>query len=205
LRKITYTLNFGLIGTNKSADDFGNKIFLKYLKKFIVKNQPSENFNLIEGTPELLIIFKEIPIKIRIYTAENFNDIIYNQDKIKNLDVIIILLDIFDSSSINSLEKGSFEEFKDYFSFRNGISVLAGINLEPDKSPEKIRISSAQLIEKAKDLDVIYGYELTAEKEENSEFFNRILGDFIFKFQYSSPELFDLAKLYGKELMEKSL
>lgn len=204
LKKITYSLNFGFIGSNKSADDFGKRIFLEYLKKISIKSKLTETFNIKDEAPELLIIFKEIPIKIRIFSAENFDYFIYNLEKIQKIDVIILIFNIFDTNSIKSLTKDSFEEFKDYFSFRNGISVLAGINLEADNNPEKNRISNAQLIEKAKELDVIYGYEITVGKEENFEFFDRILDDFIFKFQYSSPELFDLAKIYGKELMEKS-
>ncbi len=204
MKKITYTLNFGLIGSNNSAKEFRKKIFLEYLKELAIKSNLSENINNQEDVTEFLIIFKEIPIKIKIFIAENFNEIIYNYEKIKIIDVVILILKISDRNSISSFNKDSFKEFKDYFSFRNGISILTGINLEGDIISESSRISRSLLIEKAKELDVIYGYEITADKEENSAFFDRILGDFIFKFQYSSPELFDLAKLYGKELMEKS-
>jgi len=204
LKKITFSLNFGLIGSNKYADDFGKKIVMESLKKITIKSKLPKNSEITKQGPELLIIFKEIPIRIRIFLAENFNDFIYNNQEIINFDVIILIFNIFDSNSINSLKKDSFEEFKDYFSFKNGITVLAGVNFEADNVDEKIRINSAQIIEKAKELDVIYGYEITADKEENFEFFSLILSDFIFKFQYSSPELFDLAKLYGEELIEKS-
>lgn len=204
MKKITFSLNFGLIGSNKYADDFGKKIVMESLKKITIKSKLPKNSEITKQGPELLIIFKEIPIRIRIFLAENFNDFIYNNQEIINFDVIILIFNIFDSNSINSLKKDSFEEFKDYFSFKNGITVLAGVNFEADNVDEKIRINSAQIIEKAKELDVIYGYEITADKEENFEFFSLILSDFIFKFQYSSPELFDLAKLYGKELIEKS-
>ena len=204
MKKITFSLNFGLIGSNKYADDFGKKIVMESLKKITIKSKLPKNSEITKQGPELLIIFKEIPIRIRIFLAENFNDFIYNNQEIINFDVIILIFNIFDSNSINSLKKDSFEEFKDYFSFKNGITVLAGVNFEADNVDEKIRINSAQIIEKAKELDVIYGYEITADKEENFEFFSLILSDFIFKFQYSSPELFDLAKLYGEELIEKS-
>lgn len=204
MKKITYSLNFGIIGSKKSAIDFGKKIFLEYFKKITVKGELPEDFNINEGDPALLIIFKEIPIRIRIFTAESFNDIINNYERIRNIDVLILLLNIFELDSINSLKRESFEEFKDYFSFRNGVSILTGINMEGDNSSEDTRISRSQLTEKAKELDVLYGYELTMNEKENSEFFAHILSDFIFRFQYSSPELFDLAKLYGNELMEKS-
>jgi hypothetical protein len=204
LKKITYTLNFGLIGSNSSAIDFGKKIFFEYLKRIAIKSNLTENYNINEGILEFLIIFREIPIKIRIFLADSFNDIIYNYERIRTIDILILLLNIFDLNSINSLTRDSFEEFKNYFSFRNGVSVLAGINMEGENSSENSRISRSQLTEKAKELDVLYGYELSINEKENSEFFNHILSDFIFKFQYSSPELFDLAKLYGKELMGKS-
>jgi hypothetical protein len=197
-------LNFGLIGSNKSADDFKKNVVLGYLKNYTINGKQPENSYLEEGASEFLIIFKEIPIKVRIFTGENFNNFIYNHDKIKNLDVIILILDIFDLSSSELLEKDSFEEFKDYFAFRNGISVLVGFNSEADNNLDKTYITTDQIIEKAKKLNVIYGYEITAGKEENLEFFDRIFEDFIFKFQYSSPELFDLANLYGKELKEES-
>ena len=177
---------------------------MESLKKITIKSKLTKNTEITKEGPELLIIFKEIPIRIRIFLAEHFNDFIYNNQEIINFDVIILIFNLFDSNSINSLNKDSFEEFKDFFSFKNGITVLAGVNFEGDNNNQKIRINSTQLIEKAKELDVIYGYEITAEMEENFEFFSLILSHFVFKFQYSSPELFDLAKLYGKELIEKS-
>ncbi|MFX1337567.1 MAG: hypothetical protein ACFFDK_03055 [Promethearchaeota archaeon] len=205
MKKIAFSLNVGLIGSNKYANVFGKKVFIESLKKITIKSKLPNDSKITKVGPELLIIFKEIPIKLRVFFAENFNDFIYDYEKIKNFDVIILLINMRDSSSLNSLDKDSFEEFKDYFSFKNGISILAGMNFTEDSNTEKIRINRDQLIEKAKELDVIYGYEITADKEENFKFFNRILSDFIFKFQYSSPELFDLAKLYGKELIEKSM
>ena len=169
-----------------------------------IENNVREKNNINESPLEFLIIFREIPIKIRLFLYKSFENIKFNNEKITNIDVIVFIFNILDFNSLQSFNLESFEEFKKNISFTSRISVLAGIDLEKNNYAESDRISRNQMIEKSKELDVLYTYEIRKNEEDISQFFEKILDDFVLKFYYSSPELFDLAKLYGKELLEKS-
>ena len=204
MKKITYTVNFVFISSNESSNDLEKEIFIKYLKNAAIESNMEEISNSNEDPLEFLIIYKEIPIKIRVYSSNSYNNIRNQYTKIPIIDVLVIIFNILNLDLINSLNIQFFEEFKNAFSFTNGISVLAGVNLEEDTSNEKIHISRGNVIKKAKELEILYAYEITNNEEDVSQFFEKILNDFILKFHYSSPELFELAKLYGKELLERS-
>jgi len=204
LKKITYSINFAFIGSNTSSNELEKEIFIEYLKKIAIENNVKEINNIHESPLEFLIIFREIPIKIRVFLYKSFENFKFNNEKITNIDVIVFIFNIFDSNSMNSFNNESFEELKKNLTIKNRISVLAGIDLEKNNYAERDRISRNQMIEKSKELDVLYTYEIKNDNEDISQFFEKILDDFILKFYYSSPELFDLAKLYGKELLEKS-
>ena len=204
MKKITYTINFAFIGSNTSSNELEKEIFIEYLKKMAIENNVREKNNINESPLEFLIIFREIPIKIRLFLYKSFENIKFNNEKITNIDVIVFIFNILDFNSLQSFNLESFEEFKKNISFTSRISVLAGIDLEKNNYAESDRISRNQMIEKSKELDVLYTYEIRKNEEDISQFFEKILDDFVLKFYYSSPELFDLAKLYGKELLEKS-
>ncbi|TFG15996.1 MAG: hypothetical protein EU535_00110 [Promethearchaeota archaeon] len=204
MRKITYTVNFAFISSNESSNDLEKEIFIKYLKKIAIESNLGEISNSNEDPLEFLIIFKEIPIRIRVYSSNSFNNIRDQYAKIPNIDVVVIVFNILNLDLINSLNTQFFEELISEFSFTNGISVLAGVNLEDDTSNEKVHISRESIIKKAKEFEVLYTYEIRKNEEDISQLFEKILNDFILKFHYSSPELFELAKLYGKELLERS-
>lgn len=204
MKKITYSINFAFIGSNTSSNELEKEIFIEYLKKIAIENNVKEINNIHESPLEFLIIFREIPIKIRVFLYKSFENFKFNNEKITNIDVIVFIFNIFDSNSMNSFNNESFEELKKNLTIKNRISVLAGIDLEKNNYAERDRISRNQMIEKSKELDVLYTYEIKNDNEDISQFFEKILDDFILKFYYSSPELFDLAKLYGKELLEKS-
>jgi hypothetical protein len=197
LKKISYTLNLGLVGSYKSGEDSGKGIFIDFLKDKAVE------YNL-DDYHEFLIIFNQIPIRMKIFPVEDFNELILNYDKIKKLDIIVLTLNMHEFNSINEYEKQSFEEFEKYYKFR-GSSILVGIDVEKiyRSTSKNSRISYFNLIKKAKELNILYCFEIQNKNRDLSELYNKVLDDFIFKFQFSSPELFNQAKSYGKELSIK--
>ena len=197
MKKISYTLNLGLVGSYKSGEDSGKGIFIDFLKDKAVE------YNL-DDYHEFLIIFNQIPIRMKIFPVEDFNELILNYDKIKKLDIIVLTLNIYEFNSINEYEKQSFEEFEKYYKFR-GSSILVGIDVEKiyRSTSNNSRISYFNLIKKAKELNILYCFEIQNKNRDLSELYNKVLDDFIFKFQFSSPELFNQAKSYGKELSIK--
>ena len=197
MKKISYTLNLGLVGSYKYGEDSGKGIFIDFLKDKAVE------YNL-DDYHEFLIIFNQIPIRMKIFPVEDFNELILNYDKIKKLDIIVLTLNIYEFNSINEYEKQSFEEFEKYYKFR-GSSILVGIDVEKiyRSTSKNSRISYFDLIKKAKELNILYCFEIQNKNRDLSELYNKVLDDFIFKFQFSSPELFNQAKSYGKELSIK--
>ena len=204
MKKIIYTINFAFIGSNTTSNELENEIFIEYLKKIAIENNIKDKNNINESPLEFLIIFREIPIKIRLFLYKSLEHIRFNNEKITNIDVVVFIFNIFDLNSISSFNNESLEVLKKDLSITSRISVLAGIDLENNNNVDKNRISRNEMIEKSKDLDVLYTYEIKKDDRDISQFFEKILDDFVLKFYYSSPELFDLAKLYGKELLEKS-
>ncbi len=197
MKKISYTLNLGLVGSYKSGEDSGKGIFIDFLKDKAVEYH-------LDDYHEFLIIFNQIPIRMKIFPVEDFNELILNYDKIKKLDIIVLTLNMHEFNSINEYEKQSFEEFEKYYKFR-GSSILVGIDVEKiyRSTSNNSRISYFNLIKKAKELNILYCFEIQNKNRDLSELYNKVLDDFIFKFQFSSPELFNQAKSYGKELSIK--
>lgn len=195
MKKISYSLRIGLIGSNNS----GKELLLNYLEdNAIEKNHSDDKF-------EVLLIHKEIPFKIKVFPAENFIEVISEQSiNFGKLDVLIIILNLNDLNSIKEYEKEAFEEFRQFFLFQ-GLSILAGMDVKQilKGSPSNnLRISRFNLIKKAKELNILYCFEIHNKERDISEIYNKLLNDFIFKFQYSTPELFEQAKIYGRKLIK---
>lgn len=195
MKKVTYTLQFGLVGAKNS----GKEILLEYMKDISFETNYNSAVKSDLEAIEFLLVFNNVPIKIKVFLAENVNHIVLRSEKIKYLDVIIFSLNIFDLNAINQYNKKTFDEFSEYFTFK-GVSILAGIKKEPFSS---FQIDNDVLVNKAKELDVLYCFEIQAKNEDVSEMINKILSDFTFKFQYSSPEVFERAKVYGAELVKQ--
>ena len=70
------------------------------------------------------------------------DQIIYNYDKITNLDVILLALNIYDPNSIEQYKCEKLEELNEYFMFR-GFTTLVGIATEKilKKDYPEIKIS----------------------------------------------------------------
>jgi len=193
LKKISYSLRIGIIGNREQLKE----IFLESLTNSAIKSNLSEDYY------EFLIVFKQIPVKIKIYLHENLENLIYDFENIQKLDVIILTLDLYKPDSLGILNKRFIEEFNETFSFQ-GLSILVGMNIEHifSKIPlKKFKISRFQLEKTTKDLNFIYCFEIFNKNKDVDEIYNTILNDFILRFQYSSPELFETAKEYGKRLL----
>jgi len=193
LKKISYSLRIGIIGNREQLKE----IFLESLTNSAIKSNLSEDYY------EFLIVFKQIPVKIKIYLHENLENLIYDFENIQKLDVIILTLDLYKPDSLGILNKRLIEEFNETFSFQ-GLSILVGMNIEHifSKIPlKKFKISRFQLEKTTKDLNFIYCFEIFNKNKDVDEIYNTILNDFILRFQYSSPELFETAREYGKRLL----
>ncbi|MFX0083297.1 MAG: hypothetical protein ACFE94_16245 [Candidatus Hodarchaeota archaeon] len=196
MKKISYNLRIGIVG-NK---DYNKEIFLDNLRDFAIDTKISEEFS------ECFIIFKGIPIKLKIFLAINLEEVINNYDKIEKLDVIILTLDLFDTKSIYQYYKNMIEEFNEIFYFQ-GISILVGIDIShifERKVSNIVRVSRYSLEDMTKYLNIIYCYEIYNKKGDVRKIYRKIFDDFIFRFRYSSQGLFEKARLYGETLISES-
>ena len=201
MKKITLSLNLGIVGLNTTGQTIEKNVFLDYLKDYAIISDIKRPKISDSEYNEFLVIFNEIPIKIKIFFLKDLNDGISRFDKIKTLDIIILAFNVYDKNSIDLFQKEAFNEFKEYYTFR-GISVLSGLNGDSDNLSKDAQIDTNLIINKVRELDLLYGFELKNDEKDIIDFYNKILSDFIFKFQVSSPELVDLSKSYGKELLD---
>jgi hypothetical protein len=196
LKKISYNLRIGIVG-NK---DYNKDIFFNNLRDYAIETKISEEFS------EYLLIFKQIPIRVKLFLAEHLDEIIKNYNKIEKLDVIILTIDLSDKKSINQYYKNIIEEFNETYYFQ-GISILVGIDMAQiikRKASKNIRVSRYSLEDTTKYLNIIYSYEIYNKERDVLEIYRRIMNDFIFRFRYSSQELFEKARLYGERLIKES-
>ena len=193
LKKISYSLRIGIIGKKKSIET----VFFEGLKITAIKSKTSDE------DYEFLVVFKQIPIKIKIFIAEKMEELISNFNKIKKLDVIILPINLNEPASLQTITKQLIDEFNELFSFQ-GLSILVGVDFENifnRSSYKKFRISRYQLEKITKDLNLIYCFEIINNDSDINEIYNTIFTEFMIRFQYSNPELFDVAKDYGKKLL----
>jgi hypothetical protein len=180
----------GLVGNKNHIEE----IFLDNLNRMALE---SNDVN------EYLIVFKQIPIKIKVFIKENLELIIDNYEYIQKLDILIITVNQYDKNSLKTINKHVVEEFSKTFLFQ-GLSVLVGLDIEQlfNHSPSKsLKISRFKLEKTTKDLNLIYSFEVFNKRRDINEIYNILLNDFILRFQYSNPDLFEKAKEYGKWLI----
>ncbi len=193
MKKISYSLSIGIVGSK----ELSKTIFLDTLKMSAIDT------NLSDDKLEFLIIFKNIPIKLKVFLAVRLEDLIYNFERIEKLDVLILTLNLNEPDAINYYNIALIDEFNDALSFQ-GLSILVGMNLGEiiNNSPSKnLKISRFHLEKLTKELNLIYCFEIYNNKSDVSEIYDKLLDDFAFRFQYSSPDLFEQAKSYGKHLL----
>lgn len=195
MKKISYSLRIGIVGSKDSKKE----IFLDNIKNIAIESKSFENYI------EFFLVFKQIPIKMKIFSAADIDQLIYNYNKIEKLDVLILAMNLNDLNSVHDYSEESMKEFNEIFSFQ-GISVLVGMDISQIfKIPplNSLRISRYNLKKKTKELGLIYCFEIYNKAEDITEIYNKILDDFIFRFQYSNPELYEQAQKYGIELLKE--
>ncbi|MFX1502323.1 MAG: hypothetical protein ACFFDH_15290 [Promethearchaeota archaeon] len=195
MKKISYSLRIGIIGDKELIKE----IFLESLSKSALES------NLFDDNYEFLIVFKQIPIKIKIFFAESLENLIINFEKVQNLDVLFITLNLYNPISLDNIKKHILDEFNERFSFQ-GLSFLVGMDIQHifnQSSTKNFKISRFQLEKKTKDLNLIYCFEIFNKNKDINEIYNTLLNDFILRFQYLNHELFETAKEYGKKLKNR--
>ncbi|MFX1356403.1 MAG: hypothetical protein ACFFA8_03885 [Promethearchaeota archaeon] len=192
LKKVYFTLHLGIIG----EEDSGKEVFITYLNK-------NNIYPTISEKNEYYLIHNRVPLKIKVYLATNFKELMEVNKSFKNLDIILITLNLY---NIPSFVNFNFEDFNDFsikFDFR-GISILSLIDTHLTKNYNRsniLRIDRYSVIEKVKEYDIIYFFEIQNDTTDIMELFNKVFDEFIFKFQLSNPELFERLKEYGKNLL----
>ncbi|KKK40710.1 hypothetical protein LCGC14_0934390 [marine sediment metagenome] len=192
MKKINYSLRIGIVGNKELIKE----IFLSGLRSSAIE------FDLVEGIYEIFLVYDNIPIKVKIFLVENLEELVNNFERIEKLDVIILTVDLFDSNSIYQYYQNIIEEFNETYYFQ-GISILVGIDfikILKKKSTENLRVSRYSLEDMAKYLNLIYCYEISNKNEDVIEIYKKIFKDFLFRFQFTSPELYEQARSYGKTL-----
>ncbi|MFX0018477.1 MAG: hypothetical protein ACFFBT_07710 [Promethearchaeota archaeon] len=195
MKKIKFSLNLGIIGADNSGIDF----LIGYLKRNALRNDNNEKLN------EFLIIYHDIPVKIKVFNGKDFVQLNERYEDIRRIDAIIVIIDIYNLNSFNGdLFKG-FEEFNKVYMFK-GVSILVGIDkffIENGFLSDKLRISRINLIQKAKDLGFLYCFEIQNKNNDILEIFNKFIDNFMIKLRNINPELLERAKTYGKELNDQ--
>lgn len=192
LKEFSYTINLGLVGT----EDSKKRIFLDYLKQIALK------FASEDLIWKFFFLFDDVPINLKVIHAENFEDLISKKIPFKRFDAIIIAANIYNDKSINNINTDNYTKFSQRFLF-DGISVLAGIDtflILKKKPPNERRINEFSLIQKTRELELLYCFKIQNLQRDVKDVFDKILNDIHFKLEFLNPELFERAKAYGRIL-----
>ncbi len=198
MKKIIFSLHLGLIG----QEDSGKKILLGYLGKESIPINAMENDTNQEEFQKFIVVYEGIPIKIKVYQTSDLNSFMNNHKFINNVDVLLLVLNLYHLNSKNEYRKDDLERFIKLFSFK-GISGLIGFDVEQFQKGNRssdFRISRYNLIQKVKELDLMYCFEIKDDIKDVKELYQILLNDYIFKLKISNPELLDKAREYGNEL-----
>jgi hypothetical protein len=194
LKRITVSLQIGIINSNKNLFN----PFIKYLEeKSLSKGKPQETSKHKEYN-EYLVIYENIPIKLKINLLKSFNDLMNNYEKTKGIDVVILLTEQ-DKESLSGLSKKQLKEVDELL--LSSVSFVL-VQMETSSDSKNI-INEHDLIHKAKKLDVRYLFTIKPHHTEINQIFTKILDDFILKFKFLNPELFEKAKAYGIQISKK--
>ena len=198
MKKIIFSLKLGLIGQNDSGKD----IFLDFLEKESIPksvlNNNNDNIDFLQYT----VVHELIPIKIKIYQANNLESLLQDYKQIGNLDILMLALNLYHLNSKNDYRNSDLESFIKKYSFK-GISCLVGFDMEgilKGNLSKDFRISRYNLIQKVKELDLMYCFEIKNNKNDLIELYQILLNDYIFKLHLTNPDLLEKAKKYGDEL-----
>jgi len=192
LKEISFSINLGLIG----AEDSEKMIFLDYLKQIALK------FASEDLIWNFFFLFERIPIKLKAILAESFEDLIIKRIPFKRFDAIIIAANIYNDKSIDNINIENYTKFSQRFMFE-GISSLVGIDpflILKIRPLNERRINEFSLIQKTRELELLYCFKIQNLQKDVKEVFDKILNDIIFKFECLNPELFERARAYGRIL-----
>ena len=191
------SLNLGLIGTDDSRID----IILDYLKEKTKLTSSKDSIN------EFQFIYKNVPLKIKIFQFKHFEDLINDINHLKKIDAIIVAVNLYDELAISNLNLNKFKEFCDIFMF-TGIAALVGIDpylIEKINPPTSRKINEFVLIQKTKELKFHYCFKIQNSQSNISDILKKILNYMILKLEFINPEMFERAKTSSKGIVGKSL
>ena len=195
LKKIKFSLNLGILG----HDDSDKNLFINYLKKIALTSDALKDEN------EFLILYEDIPLKIHVFNAESFKSFINNSDKIIRIDVLLVLIDIYNPNALDIMLFKDLEEFKAIYIFK-GVSILVGVDrlsIEGILPLDKWRISRINLIQETKNLEFLYCFEVQNSDYDIAEIYRKIFNNFLLKLKNSNLELLKQAKNYGEKLKDQ--
>lgn len=177
----------------------GKRLFIQYLEQIAFQSCLKGKIH------EYLILQDEIPFIIRSVSVECIDQLIEENIRLNNLDVLIICLNIYDTQSINQFTSLNINDFISRYHFQ-GLTVLAAVDsyyIEKGVPSEYFRISRLNLIKKTNELNFIYCFEIQNKNGDIKEVVEQILKDILLRFQSSKPELLEQAKAYGLNLLSK--
>jgi len=189
VKKINYKFNLGIIGEG----DNGKNMILAFLSHLAISSS-SSSINY-----EFQIIHQSIPLKVKIFLAEEIYDFVELYNSIEHFDGIIQILDLHDLNSINQIPLDNYLEFYNLYNFQ-GSKILVALDMDLINgkiNEEAIRISRLNLIRKTQELNFIYCFEITNQQRDFAELFENLFDEVILKFKHSNPELYEQALNYG--------
>lgn len=192
MKKIKFSLNLGILGINESDKN----LFISYLEKEALRSDTNKSEN------EFLIIYEDIPLKVRVFNGDSFKDFIDNYDKINRIDVLLVLIDIYNPNALDGMISKDLEEFKTIYIFK-GVSILVGVDrysIEGITPSDKWRISRINIIQETKNLEFLYCFEIQNSNDDIAEIYKKMFNNFMLKLKNSNLELLKQAKIYGEKL-----
>lgn len=174
--------------------------------ELIIQNYLSENLKHVNSSHVYLvsnrrinffILFKNIPFRLELFFYEDGQSFIQHKDLKKKFDVIFFMLNI---NSIDFIEHLNLQ-YKRIQELLNK-DVMYILVVFTSKLQDIDKETRELLISISNKLNLLYTFTLPKKNPELSTVFRQILKDFKFQFNYSSPELFERAKIYGKKMRE---
>jgi len=197
LKDIHFSLNLGLIGTDDSRID----IILDYLKEK-TKLTSSE-----DSISEFQFIYENVPLKMKIFQFKQFEDLTNEINHLKQLDAIIVGINLYNDQALSKLFLDNYKEFCDTFMF-NGSTVLVGTDpylIEQEDPPTSRKINEFALIQKTKELKFHYCFKIQNPQSDIADIFNKVINYVILKLEFTNPDVFERVKASNKDLVGKRL
>jgi len=194
LKKILYNLHCAIIGLK----EFSKHIIGDYVVTNL-ENRHNLQKNLISQDKwNCLVLFHDVPFNLEITFFETAESILEKLSYKDYFDIIFLTVNLAENNPLEKLQQ-RYEQIRE-FSKKDTMYILIHFTSVEKEIQNEFNDS---LISVSKKLDMLYCFLLDKSYPELSHLFKRILSDFEFQFKYSSPELFERAKAYGKKLSEE--